>query len=179
MQSEIDDLKRKLEDEKQNMGAAGKRREDELLKEIANLKKELKNTNQIVEDLKQKNSLLQDKITEQDKTIEDLQNQIQQLNLKIARLEQELEKALMSGDQITQQLRDQLRKLSEDFDQFKVKAAKDFESMQMELGAKSQKALDVQKQRYEQMIDELKKQLNGDKEFVQNELRKKIAELEK
>ena len=29
------------------------------------------------------------------------------------------------------------------------------------------------------MLDELKKQLNGDKEFVQNELRKKIAELEK
>ncbi len=85
----------------------------------------------------------------------------------------------MSGDQITQQLRDQLRKLSEDFDLFKVKAAKDFESMQTELGAKGQKALDVQKQRYEQMIDELKKQLNGDKEFVQNELRKKIAELEK
>jgi len=45
MQSEIDDLKRKLEEEKQNMGAAGKRREDELLKEIANLKKELQNTN--------------------------------------------------------------------------------------------------------------------------------------
>ena len=45
MQSEIDDLKRKLEDEKQNMGAAGKIREDELLKEIANLKKELQNTN--------------------------------------------------------------------------------------------------------------------------------------
>ena len=45
MQSEIDDLKRKLDEEKQNMGAAGKRREDELLKEIANLKKELQNIN--------------------------------------------------------------------------------------------------------------------------------------
>lgn len=29
------------------------------------------------------------------------------------------------------------------------------------------------------MLDELKKQLSSDKEFVQNELRKKIAELEK
>ena len=38
-------LKRKLDEEKQNMGAADKRREDELLKEIANLKKELQNTN--------------------------------------------------------------------------------------------------------------------------------------
>ena len=41
MQSIIDDLKRMLEEEKQNMGAAGKRREDELLKEIANLRKDL------------------------------------------------------------------------------------------------------------------------------------------
>ena len=41
MQSVIDDLKRLLEEEKQNMGAAGQRREDELLKEIANLKREL------------------------------------------------------------------------------------------------------------------------------------------
>jgi hypothetical protein len=38
------------------MGAAGKRREDELLKEIANLKKELQATGLIVEDLKLKNS---------------------------------------------------------------------------------------------------------------------------
>lgn len=58
MQSVIEDLKRQLEEEKQNMGAAGKRREDELLKEIANLKKELQSTSQIVEDLKQKNSQL-------------------------------------------------------------------------------------------------------------------------
>ena len=58
MQSVIEDLKRQLEEEKQNMGAAGKRREDELLKEIANLKKELQSTVQIVEDLKQKNSQL-------------------------------------------------------------------------------------------------------------------------
>ena len=58
MQSVIEDLKRQLEEEKQNMGAAGKRREDELLKEIANLKKELQSTSQMVEDLKQKNSQL-------------------------------------------------------------------------------------------------------------------------
>lgn len=85
----------------------------------------------------------------------------------------------MSGDQNTQQLRDQLKRLQEEYEQFKVKTAKDYEAMQAELGAKSQKALDTQKQRYEQMLDELKRQLNGDKEFVQNELRKKIAELEK
>ena len=59
MQSVIDDLKRQLEEEKQNMGAAGKRREDELLKEIAYLKKELQSTSQTVEDLKQKSSQLE------------------------------------------------------------------------------------------------------------------------
>lgn len=41
MQAEIDRLKALLEDEKQNMGAAGKRREDELLGEINALRKEL------------------------------------------------------------------------------------------------------------------------------------------
>ena len=41
MQRQIDDLKRQLEEEKQNMGAAGKRREDELLGEVAKLRKEI------------------------------------------------------------------------------------------------------------------------------------------
>ncbi len=41
MQREIDELKRQLEEEKQSMGAAGKRREDELLNEIAKLRKEM------------------------------------------------------------------------------------------------------------------------------------------
>jgi hypothetical protein len=34
------------------MGAAGKRREDELLREIANLKKDLQNSSSQIEDLK-------------------------------------------------------------------------------------------------------------------------------
>lgn len=64
MQSLIDDLKRMLEEEKQNMGAAGKRREDELLREIANLKKELQSSSNQIDELKAKNNSLDLKIAE-------------------------------------------------------------------------------------------------------------------
>ena len=52
MQDEIDRLKALLEDEKQNMGAAGKRREDELLGEINALRKELASRANRIDELK-------------------------------------------------------------------------------------------------------------------------------
>lgn len=72
MQQMIDDLRRMLEEEKQNMGAAGKRREDELLKEIANLKSEITRQSGSIQDLKQQIGSLEDKVTEKDKIIIDL-----------------------------------------------------------------------------------------------------------
>lgn len=51
--------------------------------------------------------------------------------------------------------------------------------MQTELNSKARKELETQKAKYEAMLDELRRNAAGDKEFVQNELRKKIAELEK
>lgn len=39
MQQQIDDLRKLLDEEKQKMGAAGKAREEELLAEIASLRK--------------------------------------------------------------------------------------------------------------------------------------------
>jgi len=39
--------------------------------------------------------------------------------------------------------------------------------------------LDSLTKKYEQMLEELRRQAGSDKEFVANELRKKIAELEK
>ena len=51
--------------------------------------------------------------------------------------------------------------------------------MQSELAQKARKELEAQKARYEAMLDELRRSAAGDKEFVQNELRKRIAELEK
>jgi len=50
--------------------------------------------------------------------------------------------------------------------------------MQTDLNAKARKELESQKQKYEAMLDELRKNAAGDKEFVMNELKKKIAELE-
>lgn len=47
--------------------------------------------------------------------------------------------------------------------------------MQQELLTRAKKEQDAQKHKYETMIDELKRQLAGDKEFVVNELRAKIA----
>lgn len=50
--------------------------------------------------------------------------------------------------------------------------------MQSELNQKARKELETQKQKYEQMLDDLRKNAAGDKEFVVNELKKKILELE-
>lgn len=50
--------------------------------------------------------------------------------------------------------------------------------MQSELNSKAKRELESQKQKYEAMLDELRKNAAGDKEFVMNELKKKILELE-
>jgi len=47
------------------------------------------------------------------------------------------------------------------------------------MAEKARTELTAQKIRYEQMLDELRKAAAGDKEFVMNELKKRIAELEK
>ena len=53
MQKQIDDLKRLLEEEKQKMGAAGKAREEELLAEIASLRKQLADRAARIDELKE------------------------------------------------------------------------------------------------------------------------------
>ena len=51
--------------------------------------------------------------------------------------------------------------------------------MVTQLNDKSKKELEAQKVKYEAMLDELRRHAAGDKEFVMNELKKSIAELEK
>lgn len=51
--------------------------------------------------------------------------------------------------------------------------------MQEDLNAKHAREMDALKQKYEQMIREMQMNASSDKEFVQNELRKKILALEK
>jgi chaperonin cofactor prefoldin len=53
MQQQIDDLKRLLEEEKQKMGAAGKKREEELTNEIASLRKQLADRAARIDELKE------------------------------------------------------------------------------------------------------------------------------
>lgn len=51
--------------------------------------------------------------------------------------------------------------------------------MQEDLNEKHAREIDALKQKYEQMIREMQMNASSDKEFVQNELRKKILALEK
>ena len=130
MQQQIDDLKRLLEEEKMKMGAAGKAREEELLSEIANLRKQLGDRAARIDELKETLADKENIIVQRDATIEELQNQIRELESQILVLKEQLTQAQASGDQVLQDLRDKLKKLTEEFDMFKAKAAKDFESMQ-------------------------------------------------
>ena len=52
MQAQIDELHRLIEAEKQNMGAAGKKREEELLAQIANLNGQIQQANGTIAELK-------------------------------------------------------------------------------------------------------------------------------
>jgi len=75
----IDELKRLLEEEKQNMGAAGKRREDELLAEIASLRRELADRASRIDELKKNLEERDQTIKLRESDIIDLQNQIKSL----------------------------------------------------------------------------------------------------
>lgn len=105
MQTEIDRLKALLEDEKQNMGAAGKRREDELLNEINSLRKELASRAQRIDELKLECDRLVGTVAQRDQQIGDLLAQLQGLKDIVGRLEEELRQAQQSGDQGVQSLR--------------------------------------------------------------------------
>jgi len=61
-----------LEQEKQNMGAAGKRREDELLQEIATLRKELAEKAKKIDYLHTTIDAIGKTIKDRDSTIEEL-----------------------------------------------------------------------------------------------------------
>lgn len=85
----------------------------------------------------------------------------------------------MSGDQVVTQLRNELARLKLEYDEFKAKSARDFEQLKADLLQKAKKEFESQKERYEQMLDELRRQAAGDKEFIVNELKRRIQELER
>lgn len=53
MQARIDELLKQIEDEKQNMGAAGQRREQELLAQIATLETTVREKDNTIGDFEQ------------------------------------------------------------------------------------------------------------------------------
>lgn len=101
MQKTIDDLLAQIEAEKQNMGAAGKKREEELLAKIEALRKDLslrdvaiKEHLNTIEDQNQKILDLEATISSLNDTIADLQSQIDALK-------RDLDMAQQSGDEAT------------------------------------------------------------------------------
>lgn len=76
-----------MDEEKQNMGAAGKRREDELLNEIANLRRELADRAARIDELKGTLEERDTTITQITSQREDLKAEVKSLLEKIADLE--------------------------------------------------------------------------------------------
>lgn len=109
MQLIIDELRRQIEHEKENMGAAGKRRENELLGMLDQLRKEMKQRIESIVKLEQSEKLLQQTVIEGNETIHKLRSEISDLNAKVKYLEDELNKSLQSGDETTKKLRELLK----------------------------------------------------------------------
>ena len=57
---------------------------------------------------------------------------------------------MLSGDQQTKELRAKLERLQTEYDEFKIKAAKDFQNMEETLKEKHKKEIEALKARYEQ-----------------------------
>ena len=85
---------------------------------------------------------------------------------------------MQSGDEATQALRRQLQEVNEAFDSHKTKAKQEYEKLQADLTEKHRLEIQQLKDKYERMLDELKKNASSDKEFLQMELQKRINELE-
>jgi polyhydroxyalkanoate synthesis regulator phasin len=79
MQLIIDELKRQIENEKENMGAAGKRRENELLGMLEELRREMKLKIEQISKLEASEKQLQSSVKERDETIERLRGEIADL----------------------------------------------------------------------------------------------------
>lgn len=93
MQLIIDELKRQIENEKENMGAAGKRRENELLGMLEELRREMKLKIEQISKLEASEKQLQLAVKERDETIERLRGEIADLTAQKKRLEDELFRA--------------------------------------------------------------------------------------
>ena len=84
-------------------------------------------------------------ITEHEKTIADLRSKIQDL-------QRQLDNAMLSGSEATQQLRKQLQEVTEAFEKFRNLSKQEYASLQESLADKHRRELDQQKEKYERML---------------------------
>ena len=91
------------------MGAAGQRREQELLAQIAALEKTIRERDNQIGDFEQQVAALREQIKMKEDDIQQHLKTIADLEAKIANLEDKLANAMQSGDEATQALRKKLQ----------------------------------------------------------------------
>ena len=105
-------------------------------------------------------------------------DQIRQLEERIAGLEKQLETAMATGDEATKELRDQMTSLMQEFEEFKIKARNKLEETEVDWESRNRRELGALMDKYEAMLDDLRKGATNAQEMLQMELKKRIAELE-
>ena len=104
------------------MGAAGKRREEELLAQIAALEAANSDKEKEIKSYEARVEALNEHIRMKEQDIKGLEEEIANLQAKIADLESQLNSAMQSGDEASKALRKQLQELQETFEIFKNKS---------------------------------------------------------
>lgn len=84
-------------------------------------------------------------ITEHEKTIADLQSNIQDL-------QRQLDNGLLSASKEIQYVRKQLEEVTEAFEKFRILSKQEYASLQESLTDKHRRELDQQKEKYERML---------------------------
>lgn len=95
------------------MGAAGKKREEELLAQITSLEQQMRERGNTIADFEGQVSALREQLKMKEADISEHEQTIADLRAKIADLEQRLNQAMQSGDEATNQLRKELQDAKE------------------------------------------------------------------
>lgn len=90
-------------------------------------------------------------------------------------MEKQLDEARQNGAEGEDKLRLEIKRLLGEIELIKVKNQKDFKDLETRMKKQKESELHTQKEKYERMIADLKKQAAKDKAFVEDELKKIIA----
>ena len=97
---------------------------------------------------------------------------------QISQLERDLEAARESSASSQGELQQRLKQLQEELERVRQDAQQQLRDLEQKLNFDHEQAIAQLKAKYERMIEELKRNSDSDKEFVQKELQKRIEELE-